>query len=302
MRPSLIFVLLAIVGCGSPSDQIELALDFQPNAAHAGIYSTPDLDIRAPSSSIDSTKLLASGAVDLAIVDIQDLGLARERGEDIVGIGAIVQRPLAAVIADPSVRHARDLEGKRVGISGLPSDEAVLRAVVEGDGGDYDRVETITIGFSAVPALTSGKVDAVVAFWNAEGVALERAGVPTREFRLDATGISYPELILAARGETAREDPARLRAAVAALADGTRAALADPDEATERIAAASDAAPELVAAQLEAISPAFEPVLELDRRDLDSWADFAAGSGILERRPVLEELFPMFGSPDPDQG
>lgn len=293
MRLMPLLVLLVIVGCGTPpEDRIELALDFQPNAAHAGIYATPDLEIRAPSSSVDSTKLLGSGAVDLAIVDIQDLGLARERGEDIVGIGAIVQRPLAAVIADPSIRRPRDLEGRRVGISGLPSDEAVLRAIVEGDGGDYDSVETITIGFTAVPALTSGKVDAVVAFWNAEGVTLEQAGVPTREFRLDSTGINYPELILAARGETVREDPERLRDAVAALAEGTRAALADPDRAVEQIAAASEADPELVAAQLEAISPAFEPVLELDRRDLNSWADFAAGSGILGRQPALEELFP----------
>lgn len=301
MRLTPLLVVL-IVGCGPPSDdRIELALDFQPNAAHAGVYATPDLEIRAPSSSVDSTKLLGSGAVDLAIVDIQDLGLAHERGEDIVGIGAIVQRPLAAVIADPGVRRPRDLEGRRVGISGLPSDEAVLRAVVEGDGGDYDRVEMVTIGFSAVPALTSGKVDAVVAFWNAEGVALEQAGVPTREFRLDSTGIDYPELILAARGETVREDPERLREALAALAKGTRAALADPDRAVEQIASASSADPDLVAAQLEAISPAFEPVLELDRSDLESWADFATGSGILEQRPGLDELFPPLGAA-PDQG
>ena len=56
-------------------------------------------------------------------------------------------------------------------MTGLPSDEALLRAVVEDDGGNFDRVETI-VGFSAVPALIAGRVDAVVSFWNAEGVAL----------------------------------------------------------------------------------------------------------------------------------
>jgi len=30
------------------------------------------------------------------------LGLARERGQDLVGVGALVQRPLAAVIARSS--------------------------------------------------------------------------------------------------------------------------------------------------------------------------------------------------------
>ena len=58
-----------------------------------------DLEIRVPSASTDSLKMLAAGRADLAVVDIHDLGLARERGRDVVGVGALVQRPLAAVIA-----------------------------------------------------------------------------------------------------------------------------------------------------------------------------------------------------------
>ena len=58
--------------------------------------------MRVPSSSTDSLKLLATGRADMAVVDIHDLGLARERGADIVGVGALVQRPLAAVIARPT--------------------------------------------------------------------------------------------------------------------------------------------------------------------------------------------------------
>ena len=75
----------------------------------------------------------------MSVVDIHDLGLAREAGSDLVGVGALVQRPLAAVIARAGdIRRPRDLEGKRVGVTGLPSDEAVLRAMMENDGGDYD--------------------------------------------------------------------------------------------------------------------------------------------------------------------
>ena len=118
-----------------------IALDFQPNAVHAGIYAT-DLKIRVPAASTDSLKLLAASRADMSVVDIHDLGLAREAGSDVVGVGALVQRPLAAVIARAGdIRRPRDLEGKRVGVTGLPSDEAVLRAVVENDGGDYDKRE-----------------------------------------------------------------------------------------------------------------------------------------------------------------
>ena len=143
------------LGNGSAAGTI--ALDFQPNAVHAGIYAS-GLRIRAPAASTDSLKLLAAGRTDMSVVDIHDLGLAREAGSDVVGVGALVQRPLAAVIARRGeVRRPRDLEGRRVGVTGLPSDEAVLRAVVEHDGGDYDRVKKVTIGFSAVPSLIAGR-------------------------------------------------------------------------------------------------------------------------------------------------
>ncbi len=62
-----------------------------------------DLDVREPSGTADGAKLLEAGRADFAILDINDFGIARERGLDLVAVAAIVQRPLASVIAaDPS--------------------------------------------------------------------------------------------------------------------------------------------------------------------------------------------------------
>jgi putative hydroxymethylpyrimidine transport system substrate-binding protein len=292
--PLLLALLVVIAGCGEEGDRSgsTIALDFQPNAVHAGIYAAR-MPVRVPSSSTDSLKLLASGRTDFAVVDIHDLGLARERGADVVGVGALVQRPLAAVIARPDIRRPRDLEGKRVGVTGLPSDDAVLRAVVEHDGGDYSRVRRTTIGFSAVPSLIAGRVDAVVAFWNAEGVALRRRGVRTREFRVDEYGAPrYPELIIATKASTLRERPDAIDDALAKLHRGTAEALRDRDATVERIAKASGADEALVRAQLDAVAPALVPPIVLDRAALRGWARFDARFGILERPPDVEGAFP----------
>ena len=168
--PVFVLVAAALAACGGADDELPtatLALDFQPNAVHAGNYAAVreglderhgiDLRVRVPAASTDSLKLLAADRADVAVVDIHDLGLARERGSELVGVGALVQRPLAAVIAREGIERPRDLEGRRVGVTGLPSDEAVLRAAVEADGGDYARVRRVTIGFSAVPSLIAGK-------------------------------------------------------------------------------------------------------------------------------------------------
>ena len=288
---------------GRPGRGVTLALDFQPNAVHAGIYAAVRerhdhrrgvrLTLRAPSASTDSLKLLASGRADLAIVDIHDLGLARERGRDVVGVGALVQRPLAAVIARRETTRPRELEGRRVGVTGLPSDDAVLRAVVEADGGDFAKVRRTTIGFSAVPSLIAKKVDAVVTFWNAEGVTLRARRVATREFRVDEFGAPrYPELVVATTGRTLRRRRALVRDTVAALAAGTRSAISDPAPAVGQIARASGADEPLVRAQLRSVLGALRPPLRLDREQLARWARFDARFGILERPPDVQRAFP----------
>ncbi len=313
MRRLLLAALLPLAACGGDSGddagRAALALDFQPNAVHAGIYAAErlgldrengvDLEIRVPAASTDSLKLLAAGRADMAVVDIHDLGLARERGQDVVGVGALVQRPLAAVIAAPGeVRRPRDLEGRRVGVTGLPSDEALLRAVVEDDGGDFDEVERLTIGFSAVPALIAGRVDAVVSFWNAEGVALRERGVPTREFRVDEFGAPrYPELVLAVERDTLEHERALVDDVLAALRAGTRAALEDRPAAVADIVRASGADEPLIEAQLAAVAPALRPPLVLDRAVLEKWAEFDARFGILEAAPDVQRTFaPAFSS------
>ncbi|MEA2377218.1 MAG: putative hydroxymethylpyrimidine transport system substrate-binding protein [Thermoleophilaceae bacterium] len=290
-------LLLAASACGSDDgpDHVgsTVALDFQPNAVHAGIYAS-GIGVRVPGSSTDSLKLLASGQAELAVVDIHDLGLARERGEDIVGVGALVQRPLAAVIARAGIRRPRDLEGKRVGVTGLPSDEAVLRAVVEHDGGDYSKLRRTTIGFSAVPSLVAGKVDAVVAFWNAEGVALRQRGVRTREFRVDDYGAPrYPELVLATKRATLRREPERVDRALAALRHGTIVALANREATIAKLAKVSGADEDLMRAQLAAVAPALVPPIRLDRRALEGWASFDVRFGILEKRPDVARAFAL---------
>lgn len=313
-----VLVGLAIAGCGGggaepdappggapPVRELELILDFQPNAVHAGLYSALadedftergiDLTVREPGSSTDAPKLLEAGRVDLAIMDIHDLAISREAGFDLVGIGAIVQRPLAAVIADPAVETPADLAGRRVGVTGLPSDDAVLEAVVGASGTDGPAPEVVTIGFQSVAALSSGRVDAATAFWNAEGVALAELGVETREFRVDDFGAPpYPELVLVAAAADVERDRDLYAEVVAALAEGTATAGETPDVALEQLREAlPELDPETLALQLEALdeADAFSPPVSLNREVLVEWARWDAENGIVAEPPDVDQAF-----------
>ena len=315
LRLPLLALLVAIAaGCGGSDDSsgpkpLSLALDFTPNAAHAPIYAAVRtgadrrhglrLRILGPGTGTpDSLKLVTSGRADVGVLDIHDLGLAAQRGADIVAIGALVQKPLAAVIAKPSIKRPRDLAGRTVGVTGLPSDVAVLNAVVSGDAGDFSAVKQHTIGFSAVPQMIAGKVDAVTAFWNAEGVTLHTRGFLTSDFRVDRYGAPpYPEVVLFAKRSTVAKERARMRALLAALADGVRSVHRDPDGAIAQIAKVSGADRPLVAAQLKAVDPLFDPPLRFDPAVLRRWAAWDERFGILPQRANVRRLFDLTLAP-----
>jgi putative hydroxymethylpyrimidine transport system substrate-binding protein len=309
----LLVAAAAVTGCGAtgsgsaPNADATLLLDFQPNAVHSGIYMAIErgydtalgvrLHVRVPGSSTDAVKLLASGRTDLAVLDIHDLALAREAGSDLVGVMALVQTPLAAVFAQPPNRTPRDLEGKRVGVTGLPSDDAVLRSIVAGAGGDPNKVRATTIGFTAVRSMLTGRVAGATGFWNVEGVALHAKRPKIREFRVDEYGApAYPELVLAVTRETLQDRTSLVRASVAALARGYEEVLSDPESGVNTLVEAVGGLDrDQVQRELDAVSPSFTAGArgfgDLDRGRLQAWAQWEQRFGITRRAPDVALAF-----------
>ncbi len=307
-----VLLLAGLAGCGGDGAEpgvpkgAALVLDFTPNAVHSGIYAAQaedfyrdagvELTIHQPGEATDAPKLLAAGRADFAILDIQDLGIARERGLELVGLTPIVQRPLAAILArgDRGIASPRELEGRTVGVTGLPSDEAVVDSEVSAAGGDPARVEEVTIGFNAVSSLAAGKVDAAVGFWNAEGVALARRGVPIRIFKVDEYGAPpYPELILTTSRRTLDEEPELVDAVVEATRRGYAFTAAHPGQALTDLL---DADPALdraeQAAQLKVLLPDLHP-LPFDPKVLREWAAWDLEQGLLKEPLDVNAAFDL---------
>jgi putative hydroxymethylpyrimidine transport system substrate-binding protein len=317
-RPLGILIALiaaaALVGCGGSSGgsgtsvhSATLVLDFTPNPVHVGIYTAlarhfdtaagVRLHVIAPSASTDSIRLLETGRVNFAILDIHDLAIARERGEDVVGILPIVERPLASVIAEPAVTSPRDLIGRTVGISGAPSDTAVLDSIVAGAGGQPKQLKTITIGFNAVSDLLAGKVAGATAFWNDEGVTLDRRRPGFHFFRVEKYGApSYPELVVCATAKSLKANPGLARDVIRALVRGYDLALAQP-AAGQR--ALESQVPELDhaldTAELAGLGAAFRGPEGrfgvLDTALLRRWSAWEARFGIVKSPPDVATTF-----------
>ena len=286
-----------------------LMLDFTPNAIHSGIYlavkrgyttqNGVNLQIEVPGESTDAPSLLAAGKVDFAVLDIHDLAIADAKGADLVGLMALVERPLAAVIAQKRISSPRDLQGQTVGVTGDPSDLAVLRSEVAGSGGAPSKVKTVTIGYNAVPDLVSGRVAAATSFWNDEGVQLkhDKPG-GFNIFRVEDFGAPpYPELIVCTTHKFLDTHGGLARGLVHALVHGYESVLKDPAAGASALdSSVNGLSPGSVTQQLHAELPAFVPVGggapgTLSPSVLKKWAVWEKRFGIVKRTPDLTTMF-----------
>lgn len=327
--PCVLIAALLLTGCGSKSKahssgpssaaatkSASLILDFTPNAIHSGIYLALargydrsqgiKLHVIVPGQSTDAIDMLLTGRVKFALLDIHDLAIAdaKRSGADaanskLVGIMAIEQRPLASLIAEPSISNPKQLEGKTIGVTGDPSDLAVLDSILMGAGANPKQVHTITIGYHAVPDLLAGRLAAATAFWNDEGVTLTNTHKGFQIFRVERYGApSYPELILCATRQTLQADPQLATAVVHTLQRGYATTIADPAAAVDTLMNQVDGLDRAsVTEQLTAELPAFkaprqgQPIGGLDPAILNAWSRWEAKFGIVKSAPDVAAIF-----------
>jgi putative hydroxymethylpyrimidine transport system substrate-binding protein len=276
-----LLALILLVGCGEKSEggsgetqPFSLTLDFYPNPDHAGIYMAQKLgyfeeaglevSINAPSDPAAPIKLLAAGQTDLAISYEPEVVLAREKGLDVVAIGALVDRPLTSMIwlAKSGIKGVADLKGKTIATAGIPYQDAFLKTILARAKLAPEEVKTVNVGFGLLPALIGGGAEAMLGgYSNVEGVDLRKRGKAPVVTPVDRLGVpTYDELVLVARRASLEEEPEELRLFVAALERGTRAAVEDPKAATSAVLEANhDLEPKLTAAEVKATLPLLAP-------------------------------------------
>ena len=297
-RPgALLLALGALAGCGGaagadrPDTEPVLLLDAAPNGVHAGIYLAADrgydgaegvrLEIRRPRAVPgDAVRRLERGRADLAVLDVDDLALARRRGADVVGVMALVQEPLDALVAGAPASGPAALAGRRIGVTGRPGVDAALPGVL---GRRARGVRRVRVGARGVAALEAGQIAAVTGSRHVEGVALPDATVlGTQDFGAPR----HSELVLAVTRETLDLEPDEVRAVVRALQRGYGEARRDPESAASVMAGeVARLDPAVLAAQLDAVAPAFSSGAPaygaLDLAALERWSRWAVEAGIL---------------------
>jgi putative hydroxymethylpyrimidine transport system substrate-binding protein len=293
--------LLALAGCGEkvdvlrPSSQqpFQLMLDYFPNADHAPIYAAQsagyfkqaglDLKIRQPADPAAPLKQVAAGRVDLAVSYEPEVMRARSQGLHVVAVGALVRVPLTSIISLPKAKITapKDLKGKTVGTAGIDYQHAYLQTILDHANVPPSSVKERDVGFNLVPALVSGRVDAILGgFWNYEAIDLSQRKKHPRVIHMEQAGVpAYNELVFVANADALDRSGPLIRRFMTALRRGEITLRHDPARGVDAVVKANrDLDPKLQTAAVKVTLPYFAPPAgkPYGWQDPKAWARFGA--------------------------
>jgi putative hydroxymethylpyrimidine transport system substrate-binding protein len=229
---------------------LNVELDWVPNPDHVGLYYAQDkgyytdagltINFRQPSNAADPIKLVALGKVDLAITYEPEMFYGQENDLPAMAVATVIPVPLNSLIVNPDepITSLSEMNGKTVGVTGIPSDDAFYTTMLKTAGLTDSEVPKVNVGFNLVPSILSNKVDGIIGgYQNVEAIQIEQeSGTKPSVFPADQLGVpSYAELVIAANSDRLSSDPEyadAVRRFVAAVMKGTDGAIANPDDAT----------------------------------------------------------------------
>lgn len=301
--------------------QVTLALDWYPNANHAGIYVARDrgyfteagldVEIFTPADPTTVLQTVGAGRDTFGITYHNDVLQARSQEVPVVSVAALVQHPLNSimVLESSDIMSPADLAGKTVAMTGVPSDEAYLETILRHEGLSLDDVEMVNVGFDLMPAVMSERADAAIGvYWTHETILAEREGNPVRYFRVEEYGVpDFYELVLVTGEETIESQAGTVTAFLGALRQGYHDAADDLEGALELLLAESpDLVEEVEREGLELLAPLWtdDGQVPFGTQTAERWsayAEWAKSEGILdesvdETMAFRPDLFPDDGA------
>lgn len=238
--------------------KITFVLDWTPNTNHTGLYVAEEkgyfedagLDVEIVQPPEDgASALVASGKAQFGI-DFQDSiapAFASDSPLPVTAVATLIQHNTSGIISrkGEGMDRPKGMEGKTYATWDMEVEKAMIKNVVEADGGNYSKINMIPSNVTdEVTALKSKQVDAIWVYYAWGGIATEVKDLPTDYFAFKDINpvFDYYTPVIVANNDFLKEEPDTAKAFLSAVKKGYEDAIADPKEAANILC---KAAPEL---------------------------------------------------------
>lgn len=244
----IVVALFAFAGCDKDDDQITFLLDWTPNTNHTGLYVALELGyfkqagfdnvkIEQPGET-GTSMLVASGNAQFGVDFQEQMAPNRDAGIEVTAIATIIQHNTSGIISlkNDNILSPKDMEGKEYATWGLPIEQAIVKKVMQDDGGDYDKL--ILHPDFVTDALTALKTDQIDCAWVYEAWDLERAKLEGLEYNYFSFKDINPVFdfyspVIIANNKYMANNPDKVKAFIGAVKKGYEYAMAHPAESAD---------------------------------------------------------------------
>ncbi len=311
----------ALVGCGK-SDELEplknvekgggdlkeitLVLDWTPNTNHTGFYVAVNegyyeeeglkVNIVQPPED-GATTMVASGQAQFGI-DFQDYlppVFTSKENIPVTAVAALIQHNTSGIISlkEDNIISPKDLEGKNYATWDLPIEKAMMKNIVEADGGDFSKVNLIPEYVENEAAALQQDIDAIWVYYAWAGISTKQAGLETNMFYFkDITPeFDYYSPVIVSNTDWLAQNPDVAKAFLRATKRGYEFAINDPDAAAEiLVGQVPELSLELVKESQEWLSPQYKAEVKqwgyIDQNRWDAFYKWLYDNGLCEEIPA----------------
>ena len=175
--------------------KIRFVLDWTPNTNHTGIYVAQELGYYADEGlevevvqppEDGATALVGAGQAEFG-VDFQDYlapALLPSVSVPVTAVAAIIQHNTSGIISlkEKGIDSPKKLEGMTYATWELPVEQAIMKLVMERDGGDFSKLNMVPSTVTDVVSALQTNIDAVWIYYAWDGIATEVKGLDTNYF------------------------------------------------------------------------------------------------------------------------
>lgn len=246
-------LVFGFAACSGKSDsdkaEIILSLDWTPNTNHTGIYVALEkgyfadaglkVTVVQPSEN-GAAAMCAAGQAQFAI-EAQDTLAPAFTGDAPLGVtavAALLQHNTSGIISrkGEGMHTPKGLEGHTYSTWDSPVEQAMLKYVMEKDGGDFSKVNLIPNNVTdEAGALKEKLTDAIWIFYGWGGISAQLSGLEFDYFNFTDidTVFDYYTPVLIGNNDYMQSHEKETRALLAALEKGYTYAIEHPEEAAQ---------------------------------------------------------------------
>lgn len=183
--------------------------------------------------------MVAAGKAEFCVTFQEELAaaLTSDSPLDMVAVGTILQHNTSGIISlkEDNITRPKDMENKVYATWDSPVEKAIIKQVIEKDGGKYEAIRMIPNTVTDVISALKTDVDAIWVYYGWDGVATEVKGLDTNYFAFKDIDpvLDFYTPVIAASPLYLEKNQDTAKSFLAAVAKGYEYAIAHPEEAAE---------------------------------------------------------------------